>query len=77
VDESQNIMLSDSQKKKSGDMAQIIEYLPSKYKALNSNPSTAKKKKEATLWCLILFCWLPVGGCGSWLEKITRKLGVC
>jgi hypothetical protein len=26
---------------------------------------------------LILFCWLPVGGCGSWLEKITRKLGVC
>jgi hypothetical protein len=24
-------------------MAQVVEYLPSKHKALNSNPSTAKK----------------------------------
>jgi hypothetical protein len=24
----------------------VVEHLPSKYKALNSNPSTAKKKRE-------------------------------
>jgi hypothetical protein len=27
-------------------MAQAIEHLPGKHKALNSNPSTAKKKKK-------------------------------
>jgi hypothetical protein len=27
-------------------VAQAIEFLPSKYKALSSNPSTAKKKKK-------------------------------
>jgi hypothetical protein len=37
------------QKKKSqegaGGMAQVVECLPSKHKALNLNPSTTKKKK--------------------------------
>jgi hypothetical protein len=27
-------------------MAQMIEYLPEKFKALSSNPRTAKKKKR-------------------------------
>jgi hypothetical protein len=30
--------------KRAGGMAQVIEYLPSKHKTLNSNPSTQKKK---------------------------------
>jgi hypothetical protein len=30
--------------KSAGDMAQVVECLPSKCKALNSNTSTAKKK---------------------------------
>jgi hypothetical protein len=28
-------------------MAQVLEHLSSKYKALSSNPSTGKKKKKA------------------------------
>jgi hypothetical protein len=29
-----------------GGVAQVVERLPSKHKALSSNPSTAKKKKK-------------------------------
>jgi hypothetical protein len=29
-------------------MAQVVDHLPSKCEALNSNPSTTKKKKKAT-----------------------------
>jgi hypothetical protein len=32
--------------KRAGGMAQAVECLPSKYEALNLNPSSAKKKKE-------------------------------
>jgi hypothetical protein len=31
----------------SGDMTEIIEHLPSKFKALSSNPYSAKKPKQA------------------------------
>jgi hypothetical protein len=37
--------LQNNQRKRAGGMAQAIEHLPGKHKALNSNPSTAKKKK--------------------------------
>jgi hypothetical protein len=30
-------------KRRAGGMAQAVEYLPSRYEALNSNPSTTKK----------------------------------
>jgi hypothetical protein len=33
-------------KDRTGGMTQVVEYLPSKHKALNSNPSTNKKKKR-------------------------------
>jgi hypothetical protein len=33
--------------KRAGGMAQAVEHLSSEYKALRSNPSTAKKKKES------------------------------
>jgi hypothetical protein len=33
-------------KKRAGGVAQVIQHLPSKYEALNSNPSTMKKKKK-------------------------------
>jgi hypothetical protein len=33
--------------KRLGDMAQAVEHLPGKHKALSSNPSTAQKKKKA------------------------------
>jgi hypothetical protein len=29
-----------------GEVAQVVESLPTKYEALSSNPSNAKKKKE-------------------------------
>jgi hypothetical protein len=32
--------------KNTGDMAQVLEYLPSKYVALSSNPSTIKKQQR-------------------------------
>jgi hypothetical protein len=32
--------------KRTGRVAQVVEHLPSKCEALNSNPSTAKRKKE-------------------------------
>jgi hypothetical protein len=31
--------------KRDGDMALVVEHLPSNYKSLNTNPSTGKKKK--------------------------------
>jgi hypothetical protein len=31
---------------RAGVVAQVVEFLPSKYQALSSNPSTAKKKKN-------------------------------
>jgi hypothetical protein len=38
--------LQNNQSKKAGGMAQAVEHLPSKHKTLNSNPNTAKEKKE-------------------------------
>jgi hypothetical protein len=35
--------------KTAGSMAQVVLHLPSKNKALSSNPSTAKKKKKVNL----------------------------
>jgi hypothetical protein len=32
--------------KRAGDVAQAIEYLPSKYKSLSSNPRLIKEKKK-------------------------------
>jgi hypothetical protein len=37
-------------KQKAGGMALVVQHLPSKHKALNLNPSTAKKKKEYALF---------------------------
>jgi hypothetical protein len=37
--------LSQKTKHRFGDVAQVVEYLPSKCEALSSNHSTAKKKK--------------------------------
>jgi hypothetical protein len=55
-----------------GDLAQAIEYLPSKWVALSSNPSTAKKKKSRILFdrvvanvCL-LDGWQVDGWMGGW-----------
>jgi hypothetical protein len=31
---------------RAGGVAQVVQHLPSKYEALNLNPSTAKKKKK-------------------------------
>jgi hypothetical protein len=31
-------------------MAQVVELLPSKHEALNSNPSTTKNKKEKNIY---------------------------
>jgi hypothetical protein len=33
-----------------GVMAEVVEHLPSKYNALNSNPSTAKTEKKMIVW---------------------------
>jgi hypothetical protein len=38
--------LKNNQGKRARGMAQAVEYLPSKHKALSSSPSTAKKKKK-------------------------------
>jgi hypothetical protein len=38
--------------KRAGRVAQVIEHLPGKCKALTSNPSTAKKKKKIINFCL-------------------------
>jgi hypothetical protein len=36
-----------------GSVAQAVEHLPSKYKALNSNPNASKKRKEKEIdWYL-------------------------
>jgi hypothetical protein len=32
--------------KRARDIAQVIEYLPGKHKALNSNPKTTKKREK-------------------------------
>jgi hypothetical protein len=37
---------SKKKKVKRGGVAQALEHLPSRYKTLNSTPSTAKKKKK-------------------------------
>jgi hypothetical protein len=40
-------------------VAQVVEYLPSNCEALNSNPSTAKKKKKkvrkASMQCIVAY----------------------
>jgi hypothetical protein len=38
--------------KRAGDMAQVVECLPSKLKAPSSNPSTAKKKKKVSVYTI-------------------------
>jgi hypothetical protein len=38
---------SKKKKVKRGGVAQALEHLPSRYKTLNSTPSTAKKKKKS------------------------------
>jgi hypothetical protein len=35
-----------SQTKRAGDMAQVVDLLPSKWEALSSNPSTLKKQNQ-------------------------------
>jgi hypothetical protein len=35
-----------------GDMAQVVEHLPSKHEALSSNPSIAKEEKENNHWAI-------------------------
>jgi hypothetical protein len=46
-------------------MAQVVECLPSKCKAMNSNPNIAKKKKKKTLKIMI----------GLWTKVIEEILG--
>jgi hypothetical protein len=38
-------------------MAQVVESLPTKYKALSSNSRTARKKKKAKMKVLVLERW--------------------
>jgi hypothetical protein len=38
--------MNNQSKKKAGGVAQTVEHLHSNYKALSSNPSTAKKEKD-------------------------------
>jgi hypothetical protein len=43
--------------KKAGRVAQVVEHLPRKCEALNSNPSTAKKKKKAYILIHVWKCF--------------------
>jgi hypothetical protein len=36
---------------RAGNVAQVVNYLSCKLKALSSNPRTAKKKKEKLMFC--------------------------
>jgi hypothetical protein len=36
--------------KRAGAVTKVVEHLPSKHKALSSNPSTVKKKKKKSLY---------------------------
>jgi hypothetical protein len=40
------LYLKNNYKKRAGSMTQVIEHLPSKHKALSSNPSTEKNKQQ-------------------------------
>jgi Ni,Fe-hydrogenase I small subunit len=42
-------------KKRAGRVAQVVEHLSSKHKALRSNPSTDKKKKMV-IWLSMVIC---------------------
>jgi hypothetical protein len=45
--------------KRAGGMIQVIEHVPSKHKALNSNPSTTNKKERKRKTCNVrIFCFL-------------------
>jgi hypothetical protein len=46
-----------------GDMAQVLEHLPTKQEALNSNPSTTQKKStpESTSLCFLIWLSQPLG----------------
>jgi hypothetical protein len=39
-----------TRKRRSGGLAQAVEHLPCKHKALSSNSSTAKKVNEKDIW---------------------------
>jgi hypothetical protein len=39
-----------SKAKQVGNVIQVLKHLPNKHEALNSNPSTIKKKKVNKLW---------------------------
>jgi hypothetical protein len=42
--------LKNNQQKRVGGVAQVVEYLPSKHKALNTTPSTTPPKREHLLY---------------------------
>jgi hypothetical protein len=57
----------------------VVEYLPGKHKALNSNPKTAKKKKkkieQSWMWwlSLVIPAGMPVQSQPELLEALSQK----
>jgi hypothetical protein len=58
--------------KRTGDVAQVVEHLPSKCKALSSNPNTAKKQnknkktKNLLFQCFVRMCIFILVKCISY-----------
>jgi signal recognition particle GTPase len=50
----QDPILKITKVKRAGDMAQVVECLPSKHKTLSSNPLTIKKKKKSRMEYMII-----------------------
>jgi hypothetical protein len=49
----QNLIFKITRGKRAGGMAQVVECLPSKHKALSSNPSTTNTKKMSVEFNLL------------------------
>jgi hypothetical protein len=56
-------------RKQAGDMAQVVQHLPGKYKALSSNLSTGKRKKKSRENILLS----PIPGTHYSNSKTTQK----
>jgi hypothetical protein len=59
-----------------GAAAQMVERLPSKYEALNSNPSTGKKTKEVKRMKLYPYLIPSAKISSKWTEDLNVKLTV-